>query len=217
MQIPFSILQEYKIFDPEAALFFPLFDEPAGSKVLEIGSQHSPIASMLAKSGFNVTGIDLRGCDQEPIYKHITSDFCRLPVEFLKENMGSFDSAVTVSAIEHFGLNTYGEGKSRTNYDILAMRYIYDLLKPGGVCYITVPFGGKFVVVNPHWRVYDWSAFVDRLVGDFNIEFFKLGVAENFELNGRRMTAGEPITINDAILNVEGLPCISCVAKLRKL
>ena len=65
MRIPDHIIQAYKNFDPESRLFFADFDEPQGSKILEVGSQHSPIASMLAKCGFHVTGVDLRDSDQE--------------------------------------------------------------------------------------------------------------------------------------------------------
>lgn len=216
MRLPDHIIKEYTISDPEASLFFSLFDEPPGSKVLEIGSQHSPIASMMAKAGFQVTGVDLRGCDQEPIYQHIQSDFCALPVSFLRENLGTFDCAVTVSAIEHFGLNTYGEGVNREYYDVMAMRYIYDLLKPGGVCYITLPFGGKFVTVGPHWRVYDWAAFCDRIANDFIIEYFNLGVCEECTINGKTFAVGDPIMLNEAVFNTGGLPNISCFAKLRK-
>ena len=70
MIISKEIKDQYKIFDPEADLFFRDFDEPEGAKILEIGSQHSPIASMLTKAGFNVTGIDLRDCDQERSEEH---------------------------------------------------------------------------------------------------------------------------------------------------
>ena len=60
MIIPQEIIQSYSKFDPEAQLVFQNFDEPEGSKILEVGSQHCPIASMLSKCGFKVTGIDLR-------------------------------------------------------------------------------------------------------------------------------------------------------------
>lgn len=216
MRIIESVRQEYKIFDPEADLFFRDFDEPINAKILEIGSQHSPLASILTKSGFNVTGVDLRDCDQEPIYNHIKSDFCRMPVEWMRENYGTFDSAVCISAIEHFGLNTYEEGRTHEYYDVLAMRYIYDLLKPGGSCYITTPFGGKYVEYKPHWRVYDWASLLERIVQDFHTEIFSIGVCEKISINGLTFNVGDPITINEAILNTKGLPHISCFLKLRK-
>ena len=216
MRISQEIKDQYKIFDPEADLFFRDFDEPEGAKILEIGSQHSPIASMLTKAGFNVTGIDLRDCDQEPIYKHIKADFCRMPPEWLRDNISTFDSVVIISAIEHFGLNTYEEGRTHEYYDVLAMRYIYDLLKPGGTCYLTTPFGGKFVEYKPHWRVYDWANLLERLIQDFYTEIFSLGVCEEITINGKTLKVGDPITINEAMLNTKGMPHISCFVKMRK-
>jgi cyclopropane fatty-acyl-phospholipid synthase-like methyltransferase len=216
VKIPDHIIQEYKNFDPEAGLFFADFDEPKGSKILEIGSQHSPLASMMAKCGFHVTGIDLRDSDQELNYNHITADFCRLPSYFIRENIGTFDAAVIVSAIEHFGLNTYGEGRKHEYYDVIAMRYIYDLLKPGGTCYLTTPFGGKFVEHKPHWRVYDWANLLERIVQDFSTEVFNLGVCEEITINGKVFSVGSPISMNEAILNTIGLPHVSCYVRLRK-
>ena len=138
------------------------------------------------------------------------------PVFLPNKNIGTFDAAVIVSAIEHFGLNTYGEGKIHEYYDVIAMRYIYDLLKPGGTCYLTTPFGGKFVVHKPHWRVYDWANLLERIVQDFRTEVFNLGVCEDITINGNVFPVGSPISMNEAILNTIGLPHISCYLRLRK-
>lgn len=215
MKIPSNILSKYKTFDPEADLFFSEFNEDVGGRVLEVGSQHSPIASMLSEMGFSVVGVDLRDSDQERNYLHIKSDFCKMPRDFYT-NIGQFDIAISISAIEHFGLNTYGEGPYRRYYDVVAMRKIYDFLRPGGVCYITVPFGGKYVENNPHWRVYDYASFLERIVQDFSIEVFFTQVCENLFINGRDYKAGEKIDVGATLLNIYGFPNISCFAKLRK-
>lgn len=216
VKIPKEILDQYKTIDPEAHVFFKEFDEPEGAKILEVGSQHAPIASMLSTCGFQVTGVDLREADQNVNYLHVKSDFCALPNEFRKANLNSFDVAITVSTIEHFGINAYGEGKYKPYYDVIAMRHIYDFLKPGGVCYITVPFGGKFVEVNPHWRVYDWESFIERLVQDFTIEVFFTKVVEEITILGRHYSLGESIDILPTLFNMDGHPNISLFAKLRK-
>ncbi len=216
MRIPQQFLDEYKTVDPEAHLVFDEFDETPGAEVLEVGSQHSPVASILSKCGYRVVGVDLRDCDQAANYIHITTDFCTL-VNKIPHRLGTFDAAVSISAIEHFGLNTYGEGPYYPYYDVLAMRYIYDFLKPGGVCYLTVPFGGKYVETMPHWRTYDWGSFMDRLVGNFVVERFYTKVCEEIIIVGRTYKAGEFIDIGQAMLNTYGLPNISCFAKLRKM
>lgn len=218
MRISKELLSTYKTFDPESDLFFEIFDEPVGSKILEVGAQHSPISSLLAKSGFKVWGVDLRDSDQESHenYTHITGDFCKLPNQFYKDHFGTFDCVVAISAIEHFGLKTYGEQFGREYYDVTAMRYTYDLLKTGGVCYLVVPFGGKHVEVLPSWRVYSWASFTDRLVQDFNIEYFDLKCTEKMFAPGREINPGESVDFMTATLNTLGFPHIGSICKLRK-
>lgn len=217
MKIAEEILEQYKTFDPESKLLFHNFDEPQGSKILEVGSQHCPIASMLSKCGFNVTGVDLRTWDQEKNYNHIQCDFCRLPSEYIRSHAGTFDSAIAVSTLEHFGLGTYQENYTYEYYDVLASKYIYDFLKPNGTFYLTVPFGGKYVEIRPHWRVYDWASFGDRLCCGFILEKFYLSVVEEIIIDGRKYLPGEIIGFDTAIANIKGAPNISCFAKLRKL
>lgn len=218
MIISKELRSTYKTFDPESDIFFDIFDEDVNSKVLEVGSQDSPIGSLLAKSGFKVTGVDLRPLDQEkhPNYTHITGDFCKLPAEFYKENYGSFDCVVTVSAIEHFGLQTYGEPSFREYYDVLALRYIYDLLKPGGVCYLVVPFGGKHINYGNHWRVYSWATLHDRLIQDFYLEYFYLRCIEKMYVRGETIEPGTPVDFLTANLNIFGFPQVGALCKLRK-
>ena len=76
MKILNHLIEEYRarLSDPEADLFFGRFDEPEGARILEVGAHDAPISSMLSASGFNVTGVDLRECDQTPNYEHVTGD-----------------------------------------------------------------------------------------------------------------------------------------------
>ena len=218
MKISDELRKTYKTPDPESDLFFEIFDEPEGSKILEVGAQHSPISSLLAKSGFRVWGVDLKDSDQESHenYTHVAGDFCKLPNQFYKDHFGTFDCIIAVSAIEHFGLKTYGEQFAREYYDVTAMRYIYDLLKTGGVCYLVVPYGGKHVEVVPHWRVYSWASFTDRLVQDFIIEDFNLKCTEKMFAPGRTIEPGELVDWGTANMNTLGFPHIGAIAKLRK-
>jgi SAM-dependent methyltransferase len=216
VKIPQRII-DANVTDPETRLFLSEFDEPEGSRILEVGSHDSPIASMLSASGFNVIGVDLRECDQRPNYEHVKGDFCNLKEPIRQRFLGAFDAVVSVSAIEHFGLSAVAEVPSyKALYDVIAMRYVYDFLKPGGVCYLTVPFGGRFVELGLHWRTYDWASFNDRLVQDFLIEKFHTAVVEPIAINGRTYKENELVTINQSLFNMCGSPAISCFAKLRK-
>src|SRR6185369_5655047 len=83
-----------------------------------------------------------------------------------------FDVAISISAIEHFGLNCYKENDSCPNfvYDSIAMYNIWRLLKPNGVVYLTVPFGAVFVEFVPHWRVYDEEKLKRQIIQNFIVE-----------------------------------------------
>lgn len=217
MKIPQNILDEYTTFDPESSFFYQVFDEPEGVKILEVGSHDAPTASMLAKSGFNVTGIDLRDCDQAKNYKHIVGDFCTMPEFFVRESVNSYDCIISISSIEHFGLGTYKEGNYRSHLDFVAMRKIYDYLKVGGTCYISVPFGGKFIEFAPHWRVYNWEKLNERLIQDFKLEFLGFKVCEDIFLMNRIFKSGEIIDFTLASFNLSASPAISCCFKMRKM
>lgn len=222
MQIPKSLLDRFPSEDdPETnnVFFGLLWDEEPGQKVLEIGAHDSPIASILSRAGHSVIGVDLRPYDHTPLlHTHIVSDFCSLPQSFWDTYRGKMDCVVAISALEHFGLNTYGEtGYLLRMYDAIAVRYVWDLLREGGVFYVVVPFGGRYIEVGEHWRVYDWAAIVDRIVQEFTIEKVFTSVVEEFTYGVRHFHVGEDHGLVDALFLTAGQPYISIGLKLRKL
>jgi 23S rRNA U2552 (ribose-2'-O)-methylase RlmE/FtsJ len=217
MKIPQELINNYKTIDPESEILYELFDEPPNSKILEIGSHDAPTASMLSSCGFDVTGIDLRDCDQKLNYKHIKANFCDMPQEFVIENLNKFDSIISISAIEHFGLNTYGEGRYRSHLDVIAMRKIYEFLKIDGTCYVSVPFGGKFTEFMNHWRVYDFHNLKDRIIQDFQIELLIFKICEDIFLMDKLFKRGETTDFVHACFNLTHSPAISAFMKLRKV
>lgn len=216
MKIPTEIRDKYTKYDPETALFLDQFDEEVG-KLLEVGSHDAPIASMLSESGFRVFGVDLRECDQNKNYTHIVGDFCNLPNEFWMVHRNSFDVVVSVSALEHFGLVTYNEGALCRMYDVMAVRYMWDALREGGVLYVTVPYGGRYVEQPTHWRTYDWSSLVDRIIQDFSVELFVVAAVEEFKSISKIIKPNESnLNFMDVLLRINGEPFISVLLKLRK-
>lgn len=225
MKIKPELIEDIAEKDPETYLFLKNFDEPEGSKILEVGAHDSAIASLLANLGYCVTGVDLRECDQSshPNYTHIVGDFCNLSDEFLKKNIGTFDSAISVSSIEHFGLGTYTEEYNKNYYDVLASRYVYNLIKKNGTFYIVIPISGKYMEIHPHWRVYDFFNFKERIIQDFVVEDIQLQASENFHLVSqeyslinRKYKANEPIDMFSLVFSTNGFPGISIFAKLKK-
>ena len=65
---------------------------------------------------------------------------------------GSFDLILCISTVEHIGLPIYGQHEF-PHGDVLAMRHMRRLLRPGGRLLLTVPFGRR--QRNPWFRVYD--------------------------------------------------------------
>lgn len=207
--------------DADTWAFLDVFDEEAGGKVLEVGAHDEPVAMMLAEMGYDVWGVDLRDHDR-PLpasgYTHVRHDFCDLPVSFLRDHLGSFDVAVSLSAIEHFGLGTYSEGFFHHFYDVIAVHTIWQMLKEGGVCYLTVPFGKAHVDNYPHWRVYDIYSLRDRLVQDFEMEFAVPFVSgDGVTLRGKGVTELTVLFQSD-IPHIGGVvPHVSVIVKMRKV
>lgn len=208
--------------DPESELLVKHFDEPPGSSVLEVGGNDSPLALSLASSGFRVVSCDLKPYPSFPglaprpdAHTHVVGDFCSWPTLLRSRLLGRFDCAVSVSALEHFGLGTYGEAGCEL-LDAFASRLVYEHLRPGGVFYVVVPVGGRYVRNAHHWRVYDWAALIDRVVHDFHIDFVALECSEKAVYMGEDVSPGDSMTWPQAMMNVTGWPGVAALLKLCK-
>lgn len=164
---------KYPAMDPDTALFLKKFEESEESQdsvILEVGANDEFSADILTDNGYKVMGIDLREHTIRPKqnYPRIIGDFVKtcyqdlLPVYF-------FDVIYSLSAIEHFGLGTYGEEVRDDLYDWRAMTCIWDRLKYEGLCYITVPYGEKHLTHGRDWRVYNKESLQDRIIQDFEV------------------------------------------------
>lgn len=107
---------------------------PPGGRILDAGCGTGSLLVQLALRGYDVNGVD------------ISEESVRRTVEYLTPIMpeaksiikvgsaekidypdGSFDAVIAAEVLEH------------VEKDLLAVREFYRLLKPGGVCIITVP------------------------------------------------------------------------------
>lgn len=197
-----EVRQDYCITDADTNILLDNFEDVPGRLVLEVGShdESSDAASIIAKSGQRVVGIDLRQPNHAEAgiaYEYLQADFCDLPAEFIREHIGKVDAIFSISAIEHFGLGAYGEARLM-NYDMFAMRQMWQLLRPGGKAYITVPYGAKFQVFYPHWYVYNYIAVGERLVGDFHVEGTCLFTSASAIINGAEIPPNRIVSREDA-------------------
>lgn len=128
--------------------------EPAG-RLLEVGCAEFDWLAVAEQSWpmMQLTGIDTRGCRgghaadvrDRSLFGH-----------------WSFDTVVSVSAIEHVGLGHYGDPIDADG-DILAMQNMRHWVKPDGWCYIDVPYAPVYHVQDTSHREYDNLALVCRL------------------------------------------------------
>ncbi len=217
---------KYQFFNPntcdaDTQKFLEMFDEPLG-RVVEVGSHDAPISNVLSHMGFDVTGFDLREYDPKfpPCnYNYRREDFCNPDQEWLRQNMGTFDVAIAISCIEHFGMKTYEEQHEYSpHYDVMAVRMMWHLLKEGGFCYVSVPFGGKFCECYPNWRIYNLSAFLTRIVQDFAMGYMIAFVADRVEIGGVIKHRGDMLTLEEIESHDDPFtPHVSALAKLQKI
>ncbi len=80
------------------------------------------------------------------------------------------DSVSCLHAIEHFGLGRYGDPIDPEGWR-KGLENLKDMLKPGGVLYLSVPIGPTRIEFNAH-RVYSVSFMLDCLKLDFELERF---------------------------------------------
>ncbi|MFI5346116.1 MAG: class I SAM-dependent methyltransferase [Elusimicrobiota bacterium] len=132
------------------------------ARVLDFGCSNSPLALELAGMGYEVVGVDLRP------YGYTHPNFELLQGDFLARSMpdNSFDAVVAVSAVEHVGLESVYGGPGQESGDRTIVKKFLQILKPGGVLLLTVPFGRAGL--NPGYRVYD-SKSLDALIDGFDI------------------------------------------------
>lgn len=149
------------------------FDLPKNSKILDFGCGGTPVSSGLTMFGYEITGIDF----QETNFHH--KNFTFIKNDFLNANFekNSLDCVLAISVLEHVGMGHYGD-KPIENADYKSVEKIKEILKPGGLLYISVPGGRKKIYQKDgiaYIRIYDTVA-IEKLLTGFTIEkelFFK--------------------------------------------
>lgn len=212
--MPLTIDPKYGSLDADSLALVNSFNEPAGCSIIEVGSNEEYVGNILADNGYAVTGYDLREWQQEIPCNHDRrqGDWCLLADDIPS---GSVDAVVCLSALEHFGLQTYGDG-NRPYLDVVAMEQVRRVLKPGGAAYISVPFGMCHLNHPPHWRVYDCVSFIERLGRGLAMEgvsFFTSGPAI---IDGVYRKAFQDVSRDEASRYPGDPPHCTILSKLRK-
>ena len=143
-------------------------------RMLNMGSRNDETVESFIKKGHTIIGIDL----QDDIRDREIKNY-----EFRQGNLldmvftEKFDCIYSISVIEHIGLECYGQ-KTIYDGDIKSVKKLFDLLKPGGIMLITVPYG--YFTPGIDWRVYDENR-LKTLVGNYkHTTTFFLAMTEIF-------------------------------------
>jgi len=134
-------------------------------RILDVGGAESTVGLSLASLGHDVTVVDPRPC---PL-RHPRLTVVEGRLEDLPPDIEPFDVAVSLSAIEHFGLEHYGTSRGDERADLDAIGHMRRRLRPGGVLVLTVPIGEPSV--DTFQRVYDLAG-VRALVDGLEIDDF---------------------------------------------
>ena len=152
-------------------VFGALAELPRGARILDVGGSESTVGLSLATLGHHVTVVDPRAHPlRHPNLEHVA---CRL--DELPDPAQPYDAAVALSAVEHFGLEHYdcaplldespsardlarprdgGGASEEQRLDLAALARLRELVAPGGLLALTVPFAEQ-ASVDDFQRVYD--------------------------------------------------------------
>jgi hypothetical protein len=150
------------------------------ARILDVGGSESTVGLSLATLGHDVTIVDPRA--QRLSHRNLSHAACRL--DELPADGEPFDAAVVLSAVEHFGLEHYdsassldevspatsiarprdGVGGTDERLDLAALRTLRELVRPGGLLVLTVPFAAQ-PSVDGFQRVYDEDGLAELLRG----------------------------------------------------
>lgn len=138
---------------------------PGPGEALEFGCGSSWLSLVAARRGFRTLAIDLTPV--EWMYVHPGLRFIQTDVFDLELPASSLDLIINCSAIEHVGLERYGDGRNPDG-DLAAMQRLRLFLKPGGVMLLTTPVGQDAIVAPLH-RIYGPKR-LPLLLSGFHIE-----------------------------------------------
>ncbi len=139
---------------------------PSGpGEALEFGCGNSWLSLVAAHRGFRTLAIDLTPVEWS--YVHPRLQFVQKDVFDVEVPLSSLDLVINCSAIEHVGLERYGD-PGNADGDLAAMERMRGFLRPGGTMLLTIPVGQDTTVVPLH-RIYG-STRLPLLLKGFHVQ-----------------------------------------------
>jgi 2-polyprenyl-3-methyl-5-hydroxy-6-metoxy-1,4-benzoquinol methylase len=126
-------------------------------KILDVGCGYGIFDEQCKQNGLNICGIDPYDRTDEPSFRYICDDF--ITHEFNER----FDVIISLSAIEHFGMDTYNNKRID---DDAPRKALEKMTKLADKVIITIPVGSGG---DSHWfRCFDEKR-LNKLLSGFNI------------------------------------------------
>ncbi len=136
-------------------------------KHVDVGSRIDGFVAHVA-SYREIEVFDIRPLERKiPNIKFVQVDFAK---EIEQELKNYTDSISCLHAIEHFGLGRYGDIIDYNGY-IKGLNNLYEILKPQGKFYFSVPMGKQRIEFNAH-RVFSLKYLLSIFEGKFRIDQF---------------------------------------------
>jgi hypothetical protein len=153
---------------------------------LIIGSEEPYYEGIAIHKGAKVTLVE---------YQRITSnhpDISCLTVDEFNTINNSYDSAISISSVEHSGLGRYGD-ELDPDGDIKSMALLRERLNHNGLCFLAVPIGKDQILWNAH-RVYGNIRFKKLIDGFEILQSFGLDYDNDFQTDEhlRRINGKKP-------------------------
>lgn len=139
------------------------------ARIFDLGSLESLVPLSLASLGHRVTALDLHPYP----FTHPNIEVAVSPIQDWPDPAQPFDAVISLSALEHMGLEAYGQETRASDLDRRTMARFHNWLRPGGLLVFTAPFGRWHV--DGFQRVYD-EEHLDALLRGFRITHRRFAV-----------------------------------------
>lgn len=136
----------------------------------DIGSRIDGFIAHLASGDISVTIFDIRNLDI--VIPNVTFRQLDLMNPLPAEYIEACSSLSCLHTLEHFGLGRYGDGIDPDGH-LRGLNQLWNLLKKGGLLYLSVPIGHERVEFNAH-RVFDAFKLYTVIKDRFNLVKFIL-------------------------------------------
>jgi hypothetical protein len=146
--------------------------------------------------------------DIRPMDSKIKNIFFK-QADFMSEIKNYIDYTISLSclhAIEHFGLGRYGDPINPNGY-LNGVTNLKKLLGPGGILYLSFPFGKERIEFNAH-RVFSLSTILNLFEEEFSVECFSFvddigRFHENTQLTKDKLNCNYDCNFGCAILEMK--------------